>query len=278
MAVVYTPTLRGRRLALELRTLRERAKVSQVDAAHRLAWSKSKLSRIETAQTKPDDEDVKALLQMYGLDVERHDAIIQLLRESWQRGWWTHYGSLFRGMYVMLEEQAPDIRLVEHSLVPGLFQTPDYARAVIHTLRPGDDSHLEKRVEARIHRQHVLDRANPPQVHAVIDEAALRRPVGGAEVMRRQISALCEATVQRPNVTIQVVPLDVPVHAGVDGAFSLFTFPETPGLDVGHSEWRLGEWYAESVEEVTDLRMAFESVSATALSPEETLRFLVALT
>lgn len=280
MADVHTPTLRGRVLALELRTLRDRADLTQAEAARRLNWNKSKLSRIEEPRTGVSDEDVKALLQLYGLDPDRHDAIIQLNRDSWQRGWWTAYGSAFtsNGNFPMLEGQAEDLCYYENALVPGLFQTPDYARAVITHLRPGlTPAQIDERVEARKGRQGILSRANPPTIHAVIDESVVRHVIGGADVMRAQISELWR-TAQEPNITVQLVPFSAGANSGLAGPFTLFGHPSRPGLDVGHAEGLLGEWYAESADELTKIRLAFACVSGAAMSPERTSEFLVSLT
>lgn len=277
MADVYTPTVRSRRLALELRLLRDRAGMNLSEASGRLGWNKNRLNRIEAAKTRPTDEDVTALLQLYGHDLVRHDAIIQLNRDAWQRGWWTHYGSAFTGSYPMLESQAGEIWYMQTGLVPGLFQTPEYAQLVIAGLRPGLTSEeIDERVSARLARRAILSRTSPPKIHVIIDEVVTRRSFGHPEILRKQVFALAEAAVERPNVTIQVIPIDGAVHAGAEGSFTLFLHPDHPGLDVGHAEWLMGQWYAESAEELTRLRMAFACASDVAMTPEESTEFLVA--
>lgn len=276
MASASTPTLRGRRLALELRKLREEAGLSQAEAARRVGWSKSKISRIEEPATRADDDDVRALLQLYGCDPARHPAIVQLNHDSWQRGWWTAYGDAFTGNFLMLEDQAPRICGYETMLVPGLLQTPDYARTVIRELRNVDESDLDRLVAARMARKAILNRSTPTNVHYVINEGALRQVVGDQDLMRKQISELWAAAVERPNVTVQVLPFAAARPCGLVGAFSLFVFPDDPGLDVGHSEGHLGETYAESAQEVAGIRVAFEDVSQAALSPAESVEWLAA--
>lgn len=278
MASTSTPTLRGRRLAGELRKLRTRAGLSQTEAARRVGWSKSKVSRIEDSVTRPEDGDVRALLQLYGLDAARHDAIIQLNKDSWQRGWWTAYGDAFTGNFLMLEDQAPQICGYETMLIPGLLQTPDYARTLMRELREGDEADLDRLVAARMNRKAILTRATPPVVHFVINEAALRQVVGDEDLMRKQISELWAVSDERPNVTIQVLPFTAAPPAGLVGGFTLFVFPEDHGLDVGHVEGQMGEWYAESNGQLTGLRVAFEDVSAAALSPTESAEWLAVRT
>jgi transcriptional regulator with XRE-family HTH domain len=271
MALTSTPTLRGRRLASELRRLREKAGLSQSEAARRIGWDPSTLSRVEKPSIRPAEDDVAALLQLYGVDASRHPAILQLLEDSWQRGWWTLYDDAFTGNFVMLEEQAPDIRLYEMMLVPGLFQTPDYARFV-YSNRGLDGAALDKRVEARMNRKSILHRASPPHVHAVIHEAALRHRIGGDDtVMRKQISELC--------VTIQVLPFTAAAPpAALLGSFTVFLFPDDHGLDVAHTEGLLGEGYAENTADLGRANLAFQQVSDAALPPHESAEWLMART
>lgn len=278
MALTSTPTLRGRRLAVELRQLRERAGLSQAEAARRVGWDRSTLSRFEKPAIRAADDDIRALLQLYGLDADRHDAIVQLNHDSWQRGWWTAYGDAFTGNFLMLEDQAPRICTYETMLVPGLLQTPDYAQTLMRELRNGDDSDLDRLVAARVARKAILNRVHPPDLHFVINEAALRHVVGDEDLMRKQISELWSVAVERSNVTVQVLPFTAVRPRALVGAFTWFAFPDDHGLDVGHSEGPLGEWYAESNEQLTGIRVAFEEVSAAALTPEQTAEWLAART
>lgn len=274
MADKTTPTLRGRRLAGELRQLRERSRLSQAEAARRVGMSPSKLSRIEDAKTRATEDDVSALLQMYGLDLDRHPAILKLVEDSWQRGWWTAYGDAFDGSFHMLEDQAPEMCVYETMLIPGPFQTADYAGAILGQ-RPGlDNDDLDRLVEVRMARKRILARRNPPKLSAVINEAALRHVVGDPDLMRKQVSEVWTTAMHHDNVTVQVLPFTAGHAAGLLGPFTLFNFPEDHGLDVAYSEDPLGEWYAESNEQLTRLRLAFQDVSRAALTPEDSLRWL----
>lgn len=276
MALTSTPTLRGRRLASELRLLRERAGLTQAEAARRVGWERSTLSRIEKPAIRAADDNIRALLQLYGLDADRHDAIVRLNHDSWQRGWWTAYGDAFTGNFLMLEDQAPQICTYETMLIPGLLQTPDYARTLLRELRDGDDEDLDRLVAARMTRKSIFSRAAPPDAHFIIHEAALRQVVGDEDLTRKQISELWSVAVEHPHVTIQVLPREMSCSRGLIGAFTLFVFPDDHGLDVAHSEGQLGEWYAESNDQLTGIRLAFEDVSAAALSPEESIEWLAA--
>lgn len=278
MALTFTPTLRGRRLARELRELRKRAGLSQAEAARRVGWSKNKVSRIEEPVTRPTDDDVRALLQLYGLDAARHPAILQLNSDSWQRGWWTVYDDAFTGVFVMLEEQAPDIRVYETMLVPGLLQTPDYARWVLSNRQGLTDDDLDRLVAARMARKSILHRTNPPAVHVVIHEAALRQVAGDPDLMRKQISELWTVAVDQANVTLQILPFTSPPPPALIGSVTLFCFPDDHGLDVAHSEGLLGETYVESTAELARARMAFQQVSGAAMSPAESVEWLKART
>ncbi len=279
MALTSTPTLRGRRLALELRKLREKAGLSQAEAARRVGWDRSTLSRVEKPTIRPAEEDVRALLQTYGVDASRHAAILQLLEDSWQRGWWTLYDDAFTGNFPMLEAQAPDIRQYETMLVPGLFQTPEYARFVYSNRQHVTGADLDRLVEARMTRKKILHQASPPHVHAVIHEAALRHRVGDPDLMRGQISELWSLAVTRSNVTLQVLPFTAVVPpAALIGSFTLFLFPDDHGLDVAHAEGLMGEGYAENAADLARTRVAFEHVSRAALPAEESAEWLAART
>lgn len=277
MASTSTPTLRGRRLAVELRKLRARAGLSQAQAARSVGWDRSTLSRIEKPAVRPSPEDVRALLQLYGVDADRHPAILQLLVDSWQRGWWTAYGDAFAGNYVMLEDQAPQIKAFDAKVIPGLLQTADYARTLIRRVRATEDEDLDRLVAARMNRKSILARTDPPHLHYVIGEAAFRQVVGDPDLMRKQISDVWAYAVERPNVTIQVLPFSVGEPFGLEGAFTLFVFPEDDGLDVGHTENLLGEWYAESADQISRIRVAFKAVSEAAMSPDDSAEWLAAL-
>jgi transcriptional regulator with XRE-family HTH domain len=275
----HIPTVRQRRLAQALRELRHDAGLTQDAVAARMGWHTSKLFRMENARSpRVDWLDVKELMDMYGVRSPHREALIQLARDARMRGWWTPYRDVFTGSYVALEDESSVMRLYCPELVPGLLQTEDYARAVIRAVRPGyDEESVERRVTARLTRQKVLlDRAPPPELMLVLNEAVLRRLVGHERVMAAQLRALTEAA-QRPAVTLQVLPFSTGAHASLEGGFVLIEFPTETDPDVVYVEGIMGDLYLESVEEVKRYQSAFERIQAVALTPKESSAFLSAM-
>jgi Domain of unknown function (DUF5753)/Helix-turn-helix domain len=275
----HIPTVRQRRLAQALREVRHEAGLTQDAVAGRMGWHTSKLFRMENARSpRVDWLDVKELMDMYGVRSPHREALVQLARDARMRGWWTPYRDVFTGSYVALEDESSAMRLYCPELVPGLLQTEDYARAVIRAVRPGyDEDSVERRVTARLTRQKVLlDRAPPPVLELVLNEAVLRRLVGREQVMAAQLRALADAA-QRPSVTLQVLPFSAGAHASLEGGFVLIEFPEETDPDVVYVEGIMGDLYLESVEEVKRYQSAFERNQAVALGPEESSAFLSAL-
>lgn len=275
----HSPTVRGRKLASELRRLRKAVDLDVEPAALRLGWSRFKVSRIEQAKTKPTAVDLRAMLDLYGVDSATRAALIELAKNAWRRGWWTDYSDVFRGSYVALEDDAVTIDEWSPQLVPGLLQTDDYARAVIGaSLTDDDPATVQRRVQARSARRTLLGRTAPPapRFTAVIDEAALRRPIGRPEVMRSQLRALGEAA-RRPNVTIRVLPYAAGAHPGLDGPFIILGFPEDLAPDVAYVETKAGDTYLESAADVRRFRLDFENLSAAALPPEGSTELIAAI-
>lgn len=277
----HSPTVRGRKLAAELRRLREQAGLSTDQAAAQLGagWSRFKVARIETAKTKPTLPAITAMLDLYGINSGLREALLKLAKDAWRRGWWTNYSDVFRGSYVALEDDAATIDEWSPQLVPGLLQTDDYARAVIRASLADDDAvAVQRRVQARSARRTLLGRTDPPApiFTAIIDEAALQRPVGGRDVMRAQFHALLDAA-RRPNVTIRVLPCSVGEHPGLDGPFIILTFPEQLSPDVAYVETKAGDNYVESAADVRRFRLDFDNLQSAALSPEGSAELIAAL-
>ena len=269
-----SPTVKRRRLSAALKQAREAAGLSPKEAAARLEWDMTKIHRIERNKwARPDLSDIRALMNLYGITDERQrEALLSLARESRQRGWWADYADVFRGSLPDFEAGASLIRTYEAMLIPGLLQTPDYARAVFRAqVGMMDESTIERRVAARMARQEVLARENPPDLLAVIDEAALRRLVGGPAVMRAQIEHLLKVA-ERPTIAIQVLPLEAGAHAAIDGGFVILDFPseEDPSLVV--QETATDSLYLETPEELHRYTVMFSHVQALALAPEASAR------
>lgn len=264
-----SPTVRGRRLTREITRLRHAAGLSLDVAAQRLGFSKSKLYRLEAGRTRLGTDDLQDMLDLYGAGSPERDALIQLGRDARKRGWWTAYAGVFTGSYIGLEAEAASIRINAH-VVPGVFQTPGYARAVLARTRPAmDAADAERAVVARAARQQaLLDGDDPPQIHIILDEAALRRQIGGPAVMSGQLTALAEAST-RPNVTLQVLPFAAGANAGMDGQFVILTFPGTQDPPIAYVEGLMGDIYLESEEELGRYNLAWTHLTARALTPDD---------
>ncbi|MEV2189838.1 helix-turn-helix transcriptional regulator [Streptomyces phaeochromogenes] len=276
----YGPAVRRRKLGAELRALRARAGLKSGEAARLVGWHQSKVSRIETGRSGVKPADVELLLDAYGVrDAELRELLVVLAGsdDHGRHHWWHAYRGLLPSTYsdfISLESQASVMRTLENSVVPGLLQTPEYAREVTLAAVDGaPDDKVDALVEVRLARQDVL-RSNPPlRLSAVLDEAALRRTVGGPAVMARQLEYLREAA-QLPHVRIQVLPFGVGAHVGVTGPFVIFSFPSTSDLDVVVLDHLTSSLYLERKEDLQAYSEAFDSLQVHALSPEETLDFI----
>jgi transcriptional regulator with XRE-family HTH domain len=270
MGTGHSPTVRRRRLALELRRLREAAGLTCEEVADHLECSASKISRVETGRVSVSPRDVRDMLDLYSVPTAQRESLVQLARDSRQKGWWHAFSDTMQrqfATYVGLESAASEIRIYEVSLIPELLQTEDYARAVIRSgmmNSPGDD--VERQVALRMARQPAITRTDdPPKVWAVLDEAALRRQVGGADVMQRQLEHLL-AQAALPNVAIQVVPFGGGAHPAMGRPFIILAFPERVDADVVYLEDLTSALYLEDVAEVDRYNAFFNHLRATALS------------
>jgi hypothetical protein len=227
-------------LGAELRRLREAKQITLEGAGYVIRASGSKMSRLETGRVRFKSRDIADLLTLYGVTNEQERTALQeLARQASEVGWWRDYADVMPSWfepYVGLEEAAASIRNYEIQFVPGLLQTADYARAVVSLGTPDRSAEeIDRRVSLRMTRQAVLTRAAPVHLWAVLDEAVLRRPIGGADVMRGQLEHLIEVSAQ-PNVSLQVVPLDRGGHAAAGGPFSILRFGERDLPDVVYLE------------------------------------------
>ncbi|HEX5407337.1 MAG TPA: helix-turn-helix transcriptional regulator [Pseudonocardiaceae bacterium] len=267
----HSPTVRRRRLAAELRRLRDRAQLTIEDVAEKLGCSSSKISRIETGNVGVSPKDARELLRLYGVPGDQVEALVQLAKEARKRGWWYAYNEVFTGSFVGLESEAASLRTFQALLVPGQLQTEDYMRNVIRAARPdAPPSDVEKRVQARLARQQLLTGADPPQYWAVIDEAVLCRTVGSEKVMQTQLKRLVNRAML-PHVTVQVVPFSAGAHAGMEGAFLILSFPEQTDPDVVYVDNTTSGIYLEEPAEILRYTLMFDHLRAAALSPDETL-------
>ncbi|MTD53487.1 helix-turn-helix domain-containing protein [Amycolatopsis pithecellobii] len=268
------PTIRRRRLASELRRLREAADLTIDEVGEKLECSASKVSRIETGHVGVTPRDARDMLELYGLTGDEREALVQLAREARKPGWWHAYKEVFTGTFVGLEADASSLRAFQALIVPGLLQTEPYAREVIRAMRPdSEESEVERRVAARVARQQLLSDPTPPDYWAVIDEAVLHRMVGGPEVMGQQAKRLLEVG-QSPHVTIQVVPFGAGAHPGMEGPFLILGFPEQADQDVVYVDSTSGGFFLELPPDVRRYSLMFDHLRAAALKPDDSLALI----
>jgi transcriptional regulator with XRE-family HTH domain len=271
-------SVRSRQVAAELRTLREQAGLSGAEVAKRLGMSPSKISRIETGNSGLQIEDVAALLGLYQVPASTRDELLDRVRRSEERGWWTRQPGLpqlWRSL-IDFEAKATRVQNYEALFVPGLLQTAEYARAIIQGVEPTiSEAELDNLVAARMARQAVLTRASAPQFFAVVDEGALRRPVGEPGVMHRQLQHLL-GTAEQPHVTLRVVPLAAGAHAGLRGPFVLLEFAEEPALVFieNHSTGL----FLEEEADLAAYRLALGTILHAALVPAATTELITQIT
>ncbi|SFB46392.1 Helix-turn-helix domain-containing protein [Amycolatopsis marina] len=270
------PTVRRRRLAAELRRLREAAELTIDEVGEKLECSASKISRIETGHVGVTPRDARDLLELYGLGGDERDALVQLAREARKRGWWHAYNEVFTGAFVGLEADASSLRAFQALLVPGLLQTERYTRTVIRAMRPdAEEAEIQRRVAARKARQQLLADPAPPEYWAVIDEAVLHRMVGGPDVLAEQLEQLL-VLAELPHVTIQVVPFSAGAHPGMEGPFLILGFPEQADPDVVYVDSTSGGSYLEMPDDVRRYSLMFDHLRAAALKPDDTIDVIAA--
>ncbi|GAA5115778.1 helix-turn-helix transcriptional regulator [Haloechinothrix salitolerans] len=271
------PTVRRRRLASELRRLREAADLTIDDVSEKLECSASKISRIETGHVGVTPRDVRDILELYGVSGDDREALVQLSREARTRGWWHAYSEVFTGAFVGLEADASSLLAFQALLVPGLLQTERYAHAVIRAMRPdADEQEIERRVTARMQRQRLLTDPAPPEYWAVIDEAVLHRTVGGRDVMAEQFERLLTMAAL-PHVTIQVVPFTAGAHPGMEGPFLILGFPEQADPDVVYVDSTTSGAYLELPADVRRYSLMFDHLRAAALKPDDSTDLIARL-
>lgn len=269
------PTVLRILLGNHLRRLREAQGVSREDAGWEIRSSESKISRLELGRVSFKERDVADLLTLYGItdDDPERVRLLALAREANTPGWWHRFGDVLPNWfqsYLGLEAAASLIRTYEVQFIPGLLQTRDYARAVVLLGHPkAKESELDRRVELRVARQQQLTGHDAPQLWAVIDEAALRRPIGGIQVLKAQIEALIEAT-RLPNVRLQIVQFDVGGHAAAGGAFTILRFPAEDLSDVVYVEQLTSALYLDKVEDLDLYAETMERLCLEADPPAQT--------
>lgn len=260
-------------LGSQLRRLRESRGITREAAGYSIRASESKISRMELGRVSFKARDVEDLLTLYGVtDEAERESLLNLAREANVAGWWHSYGDVLPGWfqtYIGLEGAASLIRIYEVQFVHGLLQTEAYAHAVVSRGMPNcAGAEVDRRVALCLERQKVLVSERAPRFHAVLDEAALRRPYGERDVMRGQLKHLIEIS-EQPNVTLQVMPFSYGGHAGESGAFTMLRFPESDLSDLVYLEQLTSALYLDKPEEVALYERAMERLQEESPGPEE---------
>jgi Domain of unknown function (DUF5753)/Helix-turn-helix domain len=267
-------------LGAHLRRMREAANISRMDAGWEIRSSESKVSRMELGRVGFKERDVSDLLRLYGLDDgEERDRLLALARDANNPGWWHRYGDVLPSWfhsYLGLEAAAQLIRTYELQFVPGLLQTPEYVRAVVQLGRTTiPDQEIERRIALRLSRQEALTRPNPIKLWAVVDEAVLRRPIGGAKVMRVQLEYLIEVC-RQPNITLQVMPFSAG-NPATGGAYSILRFPEQDLPDIVYIEHLTSALYLDKLEDLDQYTATMEALCVAAPPPSRTEGILTSI-
>lgn len=276
MASNVNPTVRRRRLGQELRRLREQKGMTAEEVAERLLVSQSKISRLENGRRSISQRDVRDLCGVYEVEDRRIvESLMQMAKESRQQGWWHAFGDIPYSVYIGLETDAASLRVYEPQVVPGLLQTREYAEAVVAGALPeASAADIEKRVQVRLRRQErIHDTRNPLRLWAVIDEAALRRTVGGRQIMRDQLERLLELS-QLPHVTVQALPFAMGAHPGLNGQYAILEFPDATDSTVVYLEGVTSDLYLEKAGDVHSYSVMYEHLRAQALNVDQTREFV----
>lgn len=277
MTTLHGPTIGRRRLRSVLRRARESAGLTQEQVATAMDWSLSKLIRIEAGTVSISTNDVKALLQHYQLtDPKQVRELVALARLARRRAWWSPYREAIPASFaafIGLEAEASGLQVYQTVCIPGLLQTERYARAIVAAAPPIDQAAAPAReltVELRLRRQReVLERADPPRIEAVLDEATLRRQVGGPDCLRDQLRHLVELARAR-HVTVQVIPFTVPDYS-VGASFIVVKFPDPDDTDVVYAEGSMIQDVVDDPESVRPYQEMFRQLRARSLSRADSL-------
>ncbi|MFD5448755.1 helix-turn-helix domain-containing protein [Streptomyces sp. NPDC003470] len=276
MASNVNPTVRRRRLGQELRRLRELKGMTAEEVAERLLVSQSKISRLENGRRSISQRDVRDLCGVYEVEDQRVvESLMQMAKDSRQQGWWHAFGDIPYSVYIGLETDAESLRTYEPQIITGLLQTRQYAEALIQGALPETSvADIEKRVQVRIRRQERISAAgNPLRLWVVLDEASLRRVVGGKQVMREQLEHVAEMS-HLPHITVQVLPYDVGAHPGINGQYSILEFADAADSSVVYIEGVTSDLYLEKAQDVQKYTVMYEHLRAQALNVEQSRQLI----
>ncbi|MFE7929077.1 helix-turn-helix domain-containing protein [Streptomyces sp. NPDC057456] len=276
MAAKTNPTVRRRRLGAELRRLRVARGLKSTEVAERLMVSQPKISHLENGNRAISPRDVRDLCVIYEVtDEQVIDSLMEMARESGQRGWWHTYGDLSDSVYIGLETDAASLHTHAPMMVPDLLQTPAYAQAVIgETIPRLTAGQAATHLKVRLRRQHrIYDPACPLRLWVILDESALRRVVGSLDIMREQLEHL-KALSAEPHVTVQVLPYTAGAHPGLSGQFSILRFADSPDAGVVYLERFTSDLYLEKPSDVRHYGVMYDRLQAQALTADNSRDFI----
>jgi transcriptional regulator with XRE-family HTH domain len=279
MPVRPSPTVRGRRLRYELRRLREERGLTIEQVSERSGGDlrPPTISRWETGDRRIRPTDLRLILDIYEVTDDQRELLLTLARQARERGWWQSYTSAVPDwfqVYVGLEAEAATIHAYDAELVPGLLQTPDYYRAFIQAApAAGNEEAIDRKVAVRAARIEQLTSDEPPQLWAVVNEAVIRRLVGGPEVMRAQLEHIAQLA-RQTHISVQVLPFTAGAHPAMDGSFSILGFPEASDPDVVYLESQTSALYLEETPEIERYTLMFSHLIAKALDPDESRKLI----
>ncbi|MGW6906494.1 helix-turn-helix domain-containing protein [Streptomyces sp. NPDC054940] len=273
-----SPTARRRRLAIELKRLREESSLTCSQVGRELDWSSSKVSRMETGQGRVQPSDVDALCRLYATADDLRDLLKELAKESKTKGWWHAHGDAIPAwfsVYVGLEQAVSDLRTYQAEFIPGLLQTDEYAAELSRAWVDHTPDEIQRMVDVRMRRQQLLTSENPPDLWAVVHHTALLHTIGSRQVMTRQLERMLEIQ-KLKNVTVQVLPFDAGAYP-TTGSFTILGFPEQEDPDVVYREGLTDSVYLEEPKDVTLYTKAFDHLRALALSPQRSTLLITRL-
>jgi hypothetical protein len=265
-------TVRRRRLGAEMRRYRESAGLTIEQVAEHMGCSTSKISRLETGLIGSSPQDIREILTLLRVDEAVLGELVGVAEQTRQRGWWHQQSAVLTSDFVAFEQAAAMIRSYEAQCVPGLLQTEDYARAVLASVG-ADPEQIESRLGVRMRRSSLLTHDDPVRFWCVIDESALLRPVGGRSVMRHQLEYLAKVS-GVDNVTLQVLPMRVGAHAGMDGSFAVLHFAHDGDADTVYVAVATGGVFQHKPDEVGRYTWIFDRLTSQALTAKDSTLFL----
>lgn len=271
-----SPSLRLRRLSVELRRARQAASLTASQVAKEVGWTHPKVTKMETGASKRiKSDDLDKLMNLYGItDPEKRGSMQALAKDARLRGWWSKYKDVFKNESLPdFEAESSLLRTYQSQVIPGLLQIPAYSEAIFRGGRYTSSREVERRVEARMARREILTRFDPVRLRVVVDESALQRPIGGPKVLIEQLKYLLHMA-QMPHIDIQMLPLSKGAHSGLTASFTILDFPHPLDTPIVCVETLADALYLEEAHEVDLYSATFGDIQASAISAADTAEYV----